>query len=87
MAGTSKGARKFAARKLAEDPDYFKNLQRKARKPRGGAASPGSFKPGNPYAAKGGRAGKRGPGKTVVVEDSNLEAGNLMYEELGDENA
>lgn len=65
MSGTSKGAKKFAQKKLAEDPDYFKNLQRKAKKPRGGKASPGSFKKGNAYAAKGGRAGKRGPGKVT----------------------
>jgi hypothetical protein len=77
MAGTSKGARKFAAKKLAEDPDYFKKLQKRVKKPRGGKASPGSFKPGNRYAALGGKASKRGPGKTltanpdVVLDGSN----------------
>ena len=81
MSGTSKGAKKFAQKKLAEDPDYFRNLQKKARKPRGGAASPGSFKPGNEFAAKGGKAGKRGPGKSVELDDTQFEAGKLEYTE------
>lgn len=75
MAGTKKGAKKFAAKKLAEDPDYFKNLQRKAKKPRGGAASPGSFKKGNTLSIKGGKAGKRGPGKTFA-DNGDIDMGD-----------
>lgn len=75
MSGTSKGAKKFAKKKIAEDPDYFKNLQKKAKRPRGGKASPGSFKKGNKYAAKGGKAGKRGPGKVTAAKDVDLGDG------------
>lgn len=81
MTNTSKGAKKFAAKKLAEDPDYFKNLARRSRKPRGGKHSPGSFKKGNPLAAKGGKAGKRGPAKKVVT-GSALADFKLEYEGL-----
>lgn len=84
MSGTSKGGKKAAAKLLAKDPDHFKKLQSKSKKPRGGKASPGSFKPGNPYAAKGGKASKRGPGKKVVVDDTEFEAGHLQYEEASD---
>jgi len=59
MAGNTEGARKFAARKLKEDPNYFKKLSAKVKKPRGGKASSGSFKRGNPFAALGGKASKR----------------------------
>lgn len=79
MAGTSKGAKKFAQKKLAEDPDYFKNLQKKVTKPRGGKASPGSFKPGNDFGARGGKASKRGPGKTLGVDgDVDLGDGSTL---------
>lgn len=86
MAGTSKGAKKFAEKKLAEDPDYFKNLQKRAKRPRGGKASPGSFKPGNQYAAKGGKAGKRGPAKTMTEGDVDMGDGvKLDFIETGDD--
>ncbi len=87
MAGTSKGAKKFAQKKLAEDPDYFRNLQRKAKKPRGGKASPGSFKKGNTASIKGGQAGKRGPGKVAEVE-GDIDMGDgvkLDFLETGDD--
>lgn len=82
MAGTSKGARKFAQKKLRDDPDYFKNLSRKSKKPRGGKASPGSFKKGNEFAAKGGKAGRRGPSKTHHLSHETLEDFPLEFEEL-----
>ncbi len=78
MSGTNKGAKKFAAKKLAEDPDYFRNLAKRNRKPRGGAASPGSFKKGNEYAAKGGKASKRGPGKTTDAP-TNFEPEEIEF--------
>lgn len=85
MAGTKNGGQKFAAKKKAEDPDYFKKLSAKAKKPRGGRASPGSFKPGNKISAKGGKAGKRGPAKVAsVIPGSVLDAYPLHYEELPD---
>lgn len=85
MAGTKNGGQKFAAKKKAEDPDYFKKLSAKAKKPRGGKASPGSFKPGNTTSVKGGKAGKRGPVKTAVVKPTDsLDAFPLHYEELPD---
>lgn len=85
MAGTKSGGQKFAAKKKAEDPDYFKNLSAKAKKPRGGKASPGSFQPGNKTSVKGGKAGKRGPAKVATVEPgSALDASPLHYEELPD---
>lgn len=71
MPQTSDGAKKFAKRKLAEYPDYFRNLQKRARKPRGGKASPGSFKKGNQYAALGGKASKRGPNKKPKEKQSD----------------
>lgn len=83
MSGTSKGGKKAAATLLAKDPNHFKNLQKRAKKPRGGAASPGSFKPGNQYSVKGGKASKRGSGK-IVTDDTQFEAGHLEYEEPTD---
>lgn len=66
MSGTSKGASKFAKQKLAEDPEYFKKLAAKRKKPVGGKHSPGSFKKGNAFASMGGRAGKRGKAKRIT---------------------
>jgi hypothetical protein len=85
MAGTNKGARKFAAQKLKEDPDYFKKLAQKRGKPRGGENSPGSFKRGNqPYAALGGRSGRRTNAKIITDKDrkvaASLDAHKLDYE-------
>jgi hypothetical protein len=85
MAGTKNGGQKFAAKKKAEDPDYFKKLSAKAKKPRGGKASPGSFKPGNKQSVKGGKAGKRGPAKdATVAPGSALDAFPLHYEDIPD---
>jgi hypothetical protein len=72
MAGTSKGGKKSAKKLTAKDPNYFSNLAKRSRKPRGGKASPGSFKPGNPYASKGGKASKRGPAK-ILVPNGDVE--------------
>lgn len=75
MSGTSKGGRKFAARKRKEDSAYFSKLARKSKSPRGGKHSPGSFKPGNKFAALGGKAGKRGKGK--LVTDADIESADV----------
>lgn len=82
MTGTKKGARKFTAKMLAKDPDYFRKLQQKAKQPRGGKSSPGSFKKGNEFAAKGGRAGKRGSGKNIKTIGRTLEDHPIEYEEM-----
>jgi len=86
MSGTSKGASKFAKQKLAEDPEYFKKLAAKRKKPVGGKHSPGSFKKGNAFASIGGRAGKRGKAKKIT-EVSNEDVlgvpnGPVHYIEL-----
>ena len=82
MTNTKKGGKKFAQKKLAEDPDYFKKLSARARKPRGGKASPGSFKPGNTISVKGGKASRRGSVK--LKHDAPLEMGTvkLDYEDM-----
>ncbi len=81
MAGTSKGGRKFADRKRQEDPDYYSNLSKKAKKPRGGKSTPGSFKKGNQF-GKLSKPGKRTPGKSSVVKAKSLSEYPLEYEEL-----
>lgn len=43
MSGTSKGGKKAAAKLLAKDPDYYRNLAKRAKRPRGGNSTPGSF--------------------------------------------
>jgi hypothetical protein len=82
MAGTSRGGKKAADKLRAKDPDYFSHLARRSRKPRGGKASPGSFKKGNPFAAKGGKAGKRGAVKLdrQIPSSEADEAFPLEYE-------
>jgi hypothetical protein len=72
VSGTSKGGRKAAKSLRAKDPQYFSKLSRKSKKPRGGKASPGSFKKGNQYAAQGGKAGKRGAGKARIMPAAEL---------------
>lgn len=67
MAGTKKGASKFVQRKLAEDPDYFKKLGARRKKPVGGKNSKGSFKKNNPFARLGGKASRRGPAKNPGI--------------------
>lgn len=85
MSGTKKGAAKFAARKLAEDPDYFKKLGSRRKKPTGGKNSTGSFKKNNPFAKIGGALSKRGPAKTpgvFIPEDAKtIEDVKLEFEE------
>lgn len=67
MAGTKEGARKRAERQIKENPNYFSDLAKLAKKPRGGKNSPGSFSKGSIQASKAGRKGgklsKRGKQK------------------------
>lgn len=90
MAGTSKGARKFAAKKLADDPEYFSKLSRGVKKPRGGKASSGSFKKGETKRQSlGGKAGKRGPSKTITpiqvdVDGIELKKGRVNLDYVDD---
>ena len=67
MSGTKKGATKFAQRMLAKDPDYFKKLGARRKKPTGGKNSKGSFKKNNEFAKLGGSVSKRGPAKIPGV--------------------
>lgn len=72
MAGTKAGARKRQANLLAKNPNHYKDIRdrmlaknpnhysdmsKKAVKPRGGAHSVGTFKPGSIEASKAGRKG------------------------------
>lgn len=84
MTQTPKGAKKFASKKLAEDPDYFKKLRAKAKKPTGGKHSSGSFKKGQSTAAqlKGGKTGKRGPAKVPTKMGQVCSKYKLEYEEM-----
>ena len=73
MTGTKRGASKFAQKKLAEDPEYFKKLGARRKKPAGGKNSKGSFKKNNPFARLGGKASRRGPAKVpgvIIPEDA-----------------
>jgi general stress protein YciG len=76
MAGTSEGAKKGAATKLAKDPNFFSKMSRRAKKPRGGKASVGTFKAGakrtKEAAAKGGAKSRRGKAISKMPEDTGL---------------
>ena len=67
MAGTPEGAKKaHATMQKKYGKDHMSKIARRGKK--GGDLSPGSFKPGDERtkkaAAAGGKASKRGPGKT-----------------------
>ena len=63
MGGTHEGAKKTAARLLAKDPDYYKKLRAKHKKPTGGLHSSAGFDKDPARArlagSKGGKASKR----------------------------
>lgn len=63
MGGTREGGIKASEKLLAKDPNYYSNLAKKARKPRGGAATPGSFANDPARAAKAGAKGGKASGK------------------------
>jgi general stress protein YciG len=75
MSGTPKGAKSFAQKKLAEDPDYFKKLAQRSRKPRGGKHTSGSFAKGSKRnqiaGSKGGKLSRRPSGRGVSAADIN----------------
>lgn len=79
MTNTSKGGKKFAARKMADDPDYFANL---ARKNKGSRGKP--FKKGNSFGTKGGKIGKRGPGRRTKGYGKGLvtDSFDLQFEDV-----
>lgn len=60
MPGTREGGLKARAKLLKNNPNYYSELSKKAKKPRGGINSPGSFANDRVRAsiagAKGGRA-------------------------------
>lgn len=87
MSGTSNGGRKFAAKMLAKDPDYFRKLAAKRKRPTGGKNSRGSFKKGNKFARLGGMASRRGraktPGVIIPKNAKTLDDVKLTLEETG----
>lgn len=84
MPGTPEGARKSRDRLLAKNPNHYRDLQRKRQLKNPPKPHSGSFKPGNEEAAEGGRASKRGPAKSPVVESTEEIKAELQYEEIGD---
>lgn len=62
MGGTREGGIKASEKLKARDPNYYSNLAKKARKPRGGAATPGSFANDPARAAKAGAKGGKASG-------------------------
>lgn len=62
MGGTREGGLKSRAKLLKENPNYYSDLAKKARKPRGGAATPGSFANDPARAAKAGAKGGKASG-------------------------
>lgn len=71
MGGTRDGGKKIRDKLLARDPNYYSNLSKKAKKPRGGHAYKHSFQ-NNPElakaaGAKGGKKSKRGPAKKDTI--------------------
>lgn len=87
MAGTSSGGKKFAEKMLAIDPDYFRKLAAKRKKPTGGKNSRGSFKKGNPFAKMGGQSSRRGkarvPGVIIPKNAKTIDDIGLTFEEHG----
>lgn len=83
MGGTSKGGKKAAAKLIAQNPNHYSELSRRAKKPRGGDASPGSFKRGDSTVQSlGGKASRRGPGKAQrLTSGSDVLDAKLEYEE------
>lgn len=78
MPRTSEQAKKDAEKKLAADPSHYSKIALKAKKPRGGKASPGSFKTGNKF----GKIGKRGKAKVnTEIKYHTLEEYKLEFEE------
>ena len=63
MGGTREGGLKASEKLKQKDPNYYSNLAKKARKPRGGAATPGSFANDPARAAKAGAKGGKASGK------------------------
>lgn len=82
MGGTTRGGKKAAKTLLAKDPDHFRKLALRAKKPRGGKASPGSFKTGNRISIKGGSSSKRGKGKMIDGEFYKPVTESLQYEDV-----
>lgn len=62
MGGTREGGIKARAKLLKDNPNYYSDLAKKARKPRGGAATPGSFANDPARAAKAGSKGGKASG-------------------------
>jgi len=62
MGGTREGGIKASQKLTAKDPNYYSNLAKRARKPRGGAATPGSFANDPARAAKAGAKGGKASG-------------------------
>lgn len=87
MTGTSSGGKKFAAKMLAIDPDYYKKLAAKRKRPAGGKNSRGSFKKGNKFARMGGLASRRGkanvPGVIIPKDAKTIDDIGLTFEEHG----
>lgn len=68
MGGTVEGGQKTRDRLLKKDPDFYRRIGAMGKK--GGAKSPGSFKPGNRakvLGAEGGAKSRRGKSKRIAV--------------------
>lgn len=65
MGGTRDGNRKVRDKLLAKNPNYYSELSKKAKKPRGGVHSPGSFTAGSERARLAGKKSKRRKAKEI----------------------
>jgi general stress protein YciG len=76
MSGTSEGARLTARKLLEQNPNHFRELSKKAQKPRGGKNSVGSFSTGSDRAKeagkRGGQASRRSAAKNQGAYDNNI---------------
>lgn len=59
MGATSEGGKKTRDKLLARDPNYYSNLSKKAKKPRGGRNSVANFDENRELARKAGALGGR----------------------------
>jgi len=88
MGGTREGGLKARAKLLQENPNYYSDLAKKARKPRGGAATPGSFANDPARASKAGAKGGKASG--LARRNRKIKAGtksrksSLHSDRIGD---